>query len=153
MKTSLSLFGIILALFSFGCRPSYQDGQFVGSWQVVTNGYTKIYSFSPDHAFVSTFVGVGPNQVSGDWTLDADQLAIVVRSNSFSPTLVSNRITIQILKLTDSALSLKLPNENGKPLARIFHSGIEQRSGESVRRLEITQPNEDATRRLYCNRL
>jgi hypothetical protein len=38
-------------------------------------------------------------------------------------------------------------------LARIFHSGIEQRSGESVRRLDITQPNENATHRFLYDRL
>src|SRR5450756_1818937 len=36
-------------------------------------------------------------------------------------------------------------------LARIYHDRIEQRSGESVRRLDITQPNENATRRFFCN--
>ena len=39
------------------------------------------------------------------------------------------------------------------PLARIFHSGIEERSGEGVRRLDITQPNENATHRFFCDRL
>ena len=38
-------------------------------------------------------------------------------------------------------------------LARIVHKGIEQRSGESVRRLEITQPNEYATHRFFDYRL
>jgi hypothetical protein len=38
-------------------------------------------------------------------------------------------------------------------LARIFHSGIEQRSGESVRRLDITQPNENAIHRFFDDRL
>jgi hypothetical protein len=38
-------------------------------------------------------------------------------------------------------------------LARIFHSRVEQRSGESVRRLDITQPNENATHRFFCDRL
>jgi hypothetical protein len=40
-----------------------------------------------------------------------------------------------------------------KRLARIFHSEIEQRSGESVRRLDITQPNENATHRFLYDRL
>jgi hypothetical protein len=39
------------------------------------------------------------------------------------------------------------------PLARIVHKGIEQRSGESVRRLEITQPNERTTHRFFGYRL
>jgi len=38
-------------------------------------------------------------------------------------------------------------------LARIIHRGIEQRSGERVRRLEITQPNEHATHRFFDDRL
>ena len=38
-------------------------------------------------------------------------------------------------------------------LARIVHRGIEQRSGEGVRRLEITQPNEYATHRFFEDRL
>jgi hypothetical protein len=38
-------------------------------------------------------------------------------------------------------------------LARIFHRGINQRSGESVHRLDITQPNENATHRFFCDRL
>ncbi len=38
-------------------------------------------------------------------------------------------------------------------LARIFHRRIEQRSGESVRRLDITQPNENATHRFFYDRL
>jgi hypothetical protein len=34
-------------------------------------------------------------------------------------------------------------------LARKIHSWIEQRSGEGVRRLENTEPNENATRRFF----
>jgi hypothetical protein len=41
----------------------------------------------------------------------------------------------------------------GPRLARISHDRIEQRSGESVRRLDITQPNDNATRRFFCDRL
>jgi hypothetical protein len=40
-----------------------------------------------------------------------------------------------------------------KLLACIFHRGIEQRSGERVRRLEITQPNAHATHRFFDDRL
>ena len=38
-------------------------------------------------------------------------------------------------------------------LTRIFHRGIEQRSGERVRRLDITPPNEYATHRCFDYRL
>jgi hypothetical protein len=49
------------------------------------------------------------------------------------------------------SMGLKVKAETG--LARIFHRQIEQRSGESVRRLEITQPNENATHRFFYDRL
>jgi ATP-dependent Clp protease ATP-binding subunit ClpA len=48
---------------------------------------------------------------------------------------------------------LLLANSECHQLARIFHSEIEQRSGESVRRLDITQPNENATHRFLYDRL
>ena len=38
-------------------------------------------------------------------------------------------------------------------LAPIFHGGIEQRSGERVRRLVNTEPNETATHRFFEYRL
>jgi hypothetical protein len=38
-------------------------------------------------------------------------------------------------------------------LDRQWYRGIEQRSGERVRRLEITQPNETATHRFFDDRL
>ena len=38
-------------------------------------------------------------------------------------------------------------------LARIFHGGVEQRSGERVRRLINTEPNETATHRFFEDRL
>ncbi|HTV43160.1 MAG TPA: hypothetical protein VMF08_21525 [Candidatus Sulfotelmatobacter sp.] len=38
-------------------------------------------------------------------------------------------------------------------LTRIFHKGINQRSGWSVHRLDFTKPNENATRRFFDNRL
>jgi hypothetical protein len=38
-------------------------------------------------------------------------------------------------------------------LARIFHIGINQRSGESVQRLEIIKPNENARHRFFDDRL
>jgi multidrug efflux system outer membrane protein len=47
----------------------------------------------------------------------------------------------------------RVRSQNRQALARIFHSRIEQRSGESVRRLDITQPNENATHRFFDDRL
>jgi hypothetical protein len=38
-------------------------------------------------------------------------------------------------------------------LTQIFHSGFNQRSGESVQRLDITQPNENAQHRFFNDRL
>ena len=41
----------------------------------------------------------------------------------------------------------------GVTLAAIFHGGVEQRSGERVRRLVNTEPNETATHRFFEDRL
>jgi hypothetical protein len=38
-------------------------------------------------------------------------------------------------------------------LNRTVVSGIEQRSGESVRRLDLTQPKENAIHRFFCDSL
>jgi len=38
-------------------------------------------------------------------------------------------------------------------LTRIFHSWIEQRSGEGVKRVDITHPNENTAHRFFCDRL
>jgi hypothetical protein len=58
--------------------------------------------------------------------------------------------TIQFLRgYRQSAIAL----ETGGALARIFHKGIEQRSGEGVRRLDITKPNESTTHRFFYYRL
>jgi hypothetical protein len=38
-------------------------------------------------------------------------------------------------------------------LARIFHRGVEQRSGEGVRRLVNTEPYANATHRFFNDRL
>src|SRR5437879_3156531 len=120
MKTPICIIGLVLSLFFVGCRRSYQDGEMIGSWQITTNGMTQTYTFSPDHAFVSAFVSSKDLRHFGDWTLDADQLTIEVRSNSFSPTITSNRTTTRILNLTDSVLILKDQDRNDEPRERTF---------------------------------
>ena len=64
------------------------------------------------------------------------------------------RVQVQIHDGTSVAVdpaSVKLSIDGA--LAWIYHDCVEQRSGESVRRLDITQPNENATRRFFCDRL
>lgn len=38
-------------------------------------------------------------------------------------------------------------------LTRIFHRKVKQRSGERVKRLDITQPNENTAHRFFWDRL
>jgi len=120
MKTLIGIIGLVLSLFFFGCRRSYQDGDLIGSWQMTTNGITQTHTFSPDHTVVSAFVSSKDLRHFGDWTLDGDQLAIVVRSNSFSSTITSNRAATHILKLTDSVLILKDQDRNDEWRERTF---------------------------------
>ena len=57
------------------------------------------------------------------------------------------------VELPEFCIKLHGRNSELVVLARIFHSWIEQRSGECVRRLDITQPNEYATHRFFDYRL
>ena len=53
--------------------------------------------------------------------MQADQLAITVRSNAFFPAIVvSNREMAQIIKPTDSVLILKDRDSNDGPRERTF---------------------------------
>ena len=53
--------------------------------------------------------------------MQADQLAITVRSNAFFPAIVvSNREMAQIIKPTDSVLILKDRDRNDEPRERAF---------------------------------
>src|SRR5688500_16607673 len=101
MKRHSFILGVFLCLMfsALSCRRSYQDSQLVGYWQMVTNRITQTYTFSPDHTFVSAFASSKDLRHFGNWTLDEDQLAITVRSNSFSPLIVSNRTTARITQL------------------------------------------------------
>jgi hypothetical protein len=123
-KTILTL--LVFCLSLFGCGRSYRDAELVGSWQIVIprgpgrSGVTQAYTFSPDHTFTSSVVSSKDLRVFGDWAMQADQLAITLRSNSFSPLVVSNRETAQIIKLTDSVLVLKDRDSNDEPRERTF---------------------------------
>jgi len=57
------------------------------------------------------------------------------------------------LAIQPATLAVPGPIYFKQALTRIFHNWIEQRSGERVRRLEITQPNENATHRFFFDRL
>src|SRR6266478_9775388 len=71
-------------------------------------------------------------------------------SSSFVPKRSKRfRASWSILTIHPGLLSNSTPSIR-LPLARIFHSGAEQRSGGGVRRLDITQPNENAPHRFFC---
>jgi hypothetical protein len=120
LKTSIYLFVPALCLFLFGCGRSYRDAELVGSWQFVGSGNAYTYTFSPDHTFTHSVVSSKDLRNFGDWAMHADQLAITLRTSSFSPVVVSNRETAQIMKLTDSALILKDRDRNDEPRTRTF---------------------------------
>ena len=63
-------------------------------------------------------------------------------------------LIIKLHGLVEAGLTQILISYFGDPrLARIFHREIKQRSGESVERLDFTQPNENATHRFFADRL
>ena len=124
-KTILTL--LVLCLSLFGCGRSYRDAELVGSWQTAIprgpgrSGITQTYTFSPDHTFTVSVVSSKDLRVFGHWALQADQLAITARSNSFLPAIVvSNREMAQIIKPTDSVLILKDRDRNDEPRERAF---------------------------------
>ena len=120
MKTSIYLSVLVFCLPLFGCGRSNRDAELVGSWQFVGNGNAYTYTFSPDHTFTYSVASSKALRNFGDWAVHADQLAITLRTSSFSPIVVSNRETAQIIKLTDSALILKDRDSNDEPRERTF---------------------------------
>jgi hypothetical protein len=115
-RTLLILAAFLTSLFALnGCRRSYRDTDVVGTWQYVTNRITQTYTFSPDHTFTCVTAGL---RHFGEWRLRGDQLDIVTRSNSFSPTVVSNVATARIVELTPSGLILKDREESDEPRTR-----------------------------------
>jgi hypothetical protein len=123
-KTVLTL--LVFGLSLVGCGRSYRDTELVGSWQIVTPrgpgraGITQTYTLSPDHTFTSSIVSSKDLRHFGDWSMQAGQLAITLRSNSFSPMVTSNREMAQIIKLTDSVLILRDRDRNDEPRERTF---------------------------------
>jgi RNA polymerase sigma factor (sigma-70 family) len=116
-----------VAIHKLNNRRSYQDTELAGSWQIVVprrpgrSDLIQTYKFSPDHTFTLSTVSSKDLRVFGDWAMQADQLAITVRSNSFFPAIVvSNRTMAQIIKLTDSVLILKDRDSNDRPRERAF---------------------------------
>lgn len=121
MRAFLYLLVPVLSLCLLGCGRSYRDAELVGSWQVVTGvNVTQTYTFSPDHTFTCVTASAKDMRHFGDWAMDHNQLAIIVRSNSFSPTIVSNREPSRISKLTDSVLVLEDRDKNDEPRQRTF---------------------------------
>lgn len=121
MRASISLFVLVFCLSLFGCGRSYRDAELVGSWQFAyRSGNTCTYTFSPDHTFTYSVTSSKDLRQFGDWALQADQLAIVLRSNSFSSIVASNRETVRIIKLTDSVLILKDRDRNEERRERTF---------------------------------
>jgi hypothetical protein len=120
MKTCIYLSFLLFCLSLSGCGHSYRDAELVGAWQFVNGRIVYTYTFSPDHTFTYSVVSSKDLRNFGDWSVHADQLAITLRTSSFSPIVVSNREMAQIIKLTDSVLVLKDRDRNDVPRERTF---------------------------------
>lgn len=118
MKNYRCIFILSLSLALNGCQRSYRDVDLVGSWQLVTNGNTEIFTFSADHSCTVAFESSKDLRNFGEWTLHGNQLAIILRSSSFSPTIVSNREVARIGKLNASSLILEDRDRDDESRAR-----------------------------------
>jgi hypothetical protein len=120
MKPTTLLLTVSCATLLVGCHRSYQDSQLAGSWQITTNRITQTFTFSPDHTFTVKTESSKNLTVFGDWVLAKDQLVIVIRSNSWSPSVTSYRKAAEIVELTDAMLVLKDQDSNDELRKRVF---------------------------------
>lgn len=121
VKNTVCISALAVCLSLLGCRRSFQEADLVGPWQITTSGgVAQTYTFSPAHTFVCVTAGSKDLRHFGEWGLAGDELAIVVRSNSFTSAIVSNRQTARIIKLTDSVLVVKDRDRDDEPRERTF---------------------------------
>ena len=120
MKPSTLLLTVSVASFLVGCHRSYQDSQLAGSWQITRNGITQTFTFSPDHEFSAETASSKNLSHFGDWVLAKDKLVMVIRSNSWTSSVTSNREAVQIVELNDAKLVLKDTDRDGEERRRSF---------------------------------
>jgi DNA-binding NtrC family response regulator len=105
----------------------------------------RVSTFATPHQALAKLASEGADLLLTDLMLpDFDGIEVIKRAKEIRPT-------VEVIVLTAYATVDKAVES--MRLARISHDRIEQRSGESVRRLDITQPNDNATRRFFCDRL
>lgn len=99
-----------LSFFVVACGGPIQRNNLVGSWQIDTSlPRSFVFTFHNDHSCEQALTGADVPLV-GTWTLDRDQLVIVLHSmsnelgnfNIFGTTPV--RVTNRIVKLNDSVM-------------------------------------------------
>ena len=78
---------------------------------------------------------------------EADVRSFKEKATGRCPWLKPDETEVEVLNFHSL---VPVPDE---VLAVIFHGGVEQRSGERVRRLVNTEPNETATHRFFEDRL
>ncbi len=120
MKPSTLLLAVFFASLVVGCHRSYEDSQLTGSWQITTNRVTQTFTFSPDHKFTVKTASSRNLSHFGDWVLVKDQLFMVIRSNSWTPSVTSNRAAAEIVELNGARLVLKDHDGDGEDRLRSF---------------------------------
>jgi hypothetical protein len=140
MKSSVLVLVLVLfiaLLAFFGCRRSYTEADLLGSWQIVarrikpndqllpmwlsdTNPVSYTYTLSPDHSFISRFKSSKDMRVFGVWSLESDQLSFVMFSNSWTPSIASNRETVRITSLTKTEVTIEDRDQRDQLQQRTF---------------------------------
>jgi hypothetical protein len=87
---------------------------------VSVDGATQTYQLAADHTFAATLASSKDLRYFRNWAINRDEIIINVRSNSFSPTIVSHRETAHIARLSATTLVLKDRNRNNQPRGRVF---------------------------------
>lgn len=121
IKPCLCIPVLVLSLSAGSCGRSYPEADLLGSWQTVWKGrVTQTYTFCPDHTFTIVTASSKDLRLFGTWAVLGNQLSIVIRSNSFSPIIETNRETARIVLVTDDSLILRDRDRNDEPRERNF---------------------------------
>lgn len=109
----------IFCLLLVGCKRHIREADVIGPWLDKTGKVAQTNLFSPDHAYVTTWVSPKHLSVFGTWALDRDHLIVTLYSNSWTNLVISNRNDAQV-ELIDDTLVLKDVDEHGNNRTRTY---------------------------------